>query len=155
MTLPESVTRYRAEDGQEHTLVISAAQWIDTPTDLFLPPPAIERLLRSPAEIERDNEELRKRFAGALARYQPRDQDTPLEDDIIDLQVHDGELWFVTPGPEFRIDVAGEKDGVFPIDGPPFRISLELGPSGEASVLHIHMSGPDGERLVSCDRLTE
>ncbi|MFT7486967.1 MAG: outer membrane protein assembly factor BamB, partial [Candidatus Paceibacteria bacterium] len=155
LTLPKSITRFRAEDGQEHTLVISAAQWIETPTDRFLPPPAIERLLRSPAEIERANEELRKRFAGALARYAPREQDTPLEDDIIELQVHDGELWFVTAEPEFRIDVNGEQDGVFPIDGPPFRISLELGPNGQANVLRIQMPGPDGEQLVSCDRLAD
>ncbi|MFT5288218.1 MAG: outer membrane protein assembly factor BamB [Planctomycetota bacterium] len=153
LTLPTSMTRYRAEDGQEHTLVFTAASWIETPTDLFELPAGIQRLLRSPEEIERDNTALRQRFAGALAAYKPQDKDTPLEDDIIELQVHDGELWFVTPEPEFRIDVGGEEDGVFPIDGPPLRISLEIGQDGKATVLRIHMPGPGGERIVLCDRL--
>ncbi|MFT5154522.1 MAG: hypothetical protein ACI841_004530, partial [Planctomycetota bacterium] len=155
MTLPKSVTRYRAEDGQEHEFVITSAQWIETPAELFELPVTVQRLLRSPAEIEQENAKLRERFAGALARYEPQEKDTPLEDDIIELQVHDGELWFVTPEPEFRIDVAEEKDGVFPIDGPPLRVSLENDEDGQTTVLWIHMLGPGGERLIACDRLTE
>ncbi|MCP5042051.1 MAG: hypothetical protein GY944_13560, partial [bacterium] len=97
LTLPKSITRFRADDGQEHVMVLTAAKWIKPPADLFALPPAIKRIMRTPAELLRDAAALQKRFAKALGRYQAKDKSTPLRDDVVTLRVRDGELWFATP----------------------------------------------------------
>jgi len=151
--LPESVTRFRAEDGQEHNLVLTAAEWIEPPATLLELPAPVRRLLRTPAEIARDTAALRERFGFALARYKPGVDDTPLEDDTLELQVRDGELWLVTPEPRFRVDTDREADGVFPIVGPPIRISLETDAEGQATTLIVLLQEPQGEVTVRCERL--
>tara|TARA_R110002072_G_scaffold109160_1_gene236355 strand:- start:144624 stop:146843 length:2220 start_codon:yes stop_codon:yes gene_type:complete len=150
LTLPARITRYRAEDGQEHILTLQAAEWITTPAKLFQQPPPILRLLRSPADLARDTAALKQRFAGALARYKPKETDTPLEDDIVTLRVHHGELWFATPEPEFRIAVEAEKDGVFGVDGPPIRFSFVNDKTGRTTALKMMMPG---ERTILLHRL--
>ncbi|MFT4514679.1 MAG: hypothetical protein ACI91B_003391 [Planctomycetota bacterium] len=139
LTLPERITRYRADNGQEHVMTLQAAEWITTPTELFEPPPSILRLKRTPAELARATATLQKRFAGALARYQANDKDSPVGDDIITLSVHDGELWVSTPGPEFRIPADADKDGVYAADGPPIRFSMVLDKTGRTTALKMIM----------------
>ena len=93
---------------------------------------------------------MKQRFAGALARYKPKETDTPLEDDIVTLRVHHGELWFATPEPEFRIAVEAEKDGVFGVDGPPIRFSFVNDKTGRTTALKMMMPG---ERTILLHRL--
>lgn len=139
LTLPERITRYRADNGQEHVMTLQAAEWITTPTELFKPPPSILRLKRTPAELAQATATLQKRFAGALARYQANDTDSPVGDEIIILSVHDGELWVSTPGPEFRIPAEADKDGVYAADGPPIRFSMVLDKTGRTKALKMIM----------------
>jgi hypothetical protein len=150
LTLPARITRYRAEDGQEHIMTLQAAEWITPSTEQFAMPAPIRRLTRTPAEFARDTAALTKRFAGALARYQGKATDEPLGDDVVKLRVHDGELWFSLPGTEFRVAVETEKDGAFRIDGPPIRISIVLDQAGRSTA--IKLIEPD-ERTVVLHRL--
>src|SRR5690606_20897326 len=62
MTLPRTITRFRVEDGQEHVLTITAAEWLDPPADLFAMPDEIKRLLRTPEQLAEDTADLNKRF---------------------------------------------------------------------------------------------
>ncbi len=136
LTLPERITRFRAEDGQEHVMTIMAAEWITPAEDLFTMPIGVQRLTRTPAEIARDEAELKTRFASALgARYQAEKTDTPLRDAIVELRVHDGEAWFVMPDNELRLAVERAKDGAYPIEGIPVTLTIELGENGVANAL--------------------
>ncbi len=148
LVLPARVTRYRAEDGQEHQIQITDTEWIEAPTELFELPPSIQRLMRSPAELAQASEALRIRFAGALARFQAKDKSTPLRDDIIEMSVRDGELWFALPGEDYRVAVEEEVDGVYPIVGLPLSFSIETDEEDQASVLKLQMPGPGGALLL-------
>lgn len=147
LTLPERVIRYRAEDGQKHVMTLQSAEWLTTPPKLFEPPPPILRLKRTPAEFARDTAALQKRFAGALARYQAKETDSPIGDDILTLCVHDGELWLSTPGPEFCIAAEADKDGVYAANGPPIRFSMVLDKTGRTTALKMLMR-EDGTVLL-------
>ena len=92
LTLPDRVTRFRVEDGQEHVIKLTAAGWLESPADLFELPAPIRRILRTPADLERDGAALRKRFARALGRYRAKDKSSPLRDDIVELRVREGDL---------------------------------------------------------------
>ncbi|MHC5062972.1 MAG: outer membrane protein assembly factor BamB family protein [Planctomycetota bacterium] len=153
LVLPARVTRYRAEDGQEHQILIADAEWLEPPTGLFELPPAIQRLMRSPVELAEASVRLHKRFAGALARYQAKDKSTPMRDDIIELAVRDGELWFVMPGDSFRVAVEEGVDGLFPINGLPLSFSIETDANDQATALKLTLPGPGGELVL--DRLPE
>ena len=144
-TLPRSMTRYRLEDGQEHVMVFDQAEWVEVSSELFALPEAILRLLRSPAEIASANIALRKRFAKALGRYQATNKASPIGDDIIELEVRDGELWFANPGPAIRICTEAEVDGVLALDGPPFKFTIETNGAGLATALLVEM--PDDVKI--------
>lgn len=146
MTLQRSITRFRAEDGQEHVMQITSAAWIDVPAKLFEMPVAVTRLLRTPAQLAADEAKLRKRFAGAFARYQAKDKGTPIRDDIFTLRVRDGDLWLGTQEAPFRIAVERESEGTMPLDGPPIRTAIVRGDDGKATAIKIIM--PGGNELL-------
>jgi hypothetical protein len=148
MTLPARVTRYRAEDGQQHEIVVTGAAWVETPDDLFAFPPSIQRLMRTPAELAEADKALREQFAGALARYQPRDKGTPLGDDVIELRVRDGDLWFATPAGDYRVRVEAAEGGTYPIDGLPLSFSIESGEDGRSTALKLILPGPPGTLIM-------
>lgn len=151
LTLPQRTTRYRAEDGQEHVMVIEQAEWIDAPAELFDQPVSVLRLRRTPAERARDNAALKKRFDEALARYQAKDTDTPLGEDIVTLRVHDGDIWFADPYDEYRLAIELEKDGVINVEGPPIQIALIKNDKGQTTALKMIM----GPRSILLGRLKD
>jgi len=151
LTLPQSITRYRAEDGQEHIMAIEQAEWINTPAKLFEQPIAILRLRRTPAERARDDAALKKRFGEALAKYQAKDTGTPLGDDIVTLRIHDGDIWFALPDDEFRMAIEREKDGAIRVEGPPIEIALVKDDKGRTTALKMIM----GPRSILLHRLKE
>ena len=99
-------------------------------------PPGIQRLTRTPEEMARDTTALKARFASALgARFQAQKPEPPLGDTIVELVVHDGEAWLVMAGNEFRIAVEAEEDGIYPLDGIPPDVTIEVGANGLATAL--------------------
>ncbi len=144
LTLPERITRYRAEDGQEHVLAIESAEWIDV-GDTFAKPGAILRLLRTPEEIARATKALTERFRASLATYRPLITETPLGDRKVQLVVRDGELWLELPGEPYRACSEAEKDGKIRIDGLP--IELVIVATEKADEPTIAIIGPDGMKL--------
>src|SRR5690606_33899808 len=139
MTLPRTITRFRVEDGQEHVLTLTAAEWLDPPADLFAMPDEIKRFLRTPEQLAEDTADLNKRFGHALARYQAKDTTTMIADDVIELVVRDGDLLLQPPGAAFRVRAEDEVDGVLPLAGMPFKIVLRVGEDGKQTVLEIHL----------------
>lgn len=135
--LPVRITRYRAEDGQEHVMTITSAEWITPPEDVFKRPVAILRLSRTKAEIARDSRALRQKFQAAFGTYQDKSKKTPLGNAAIRIVEHGGDLWFATPDAEFRLTTESEKDGVLAVEGPPIRITFVTGDDGRVSALKI------------------
>ncbi|MFN3242675.1 MAG: PQQ-binding-like beta-propeller repeat protein [Planctomycetota bacterium] len=133
LTLPQSITRYRAEDGQEHVMALQGAEWVEV-GDAFAQPSAIRRLMRTPAEIARDTEALKKEFASILGRYKPTMKNTPLGEREVAMSVSDGELWFGPDGDRNRVCVDEKKDGAYPISGIPVDLEIITPASGPKTI---------------------
>jgi outer membrane protein assembly factor BamB len=146
VALPTTITRYRAEDGQEHVLRVEAATWVEPSTELVALPASVRRLMRTPEELAAAEAELRERFASWLGTYHDDAWDMDVE-----VRIADGSLQMV-PGDgreSLSIDVDSGKDGVYRVFGPPFRVSFGDVKNGRATTATLYFGpGPDADRSV-------
>lgn len=145
LLLPATITRYRADDGQEHVLRLDEGEWVEPDAALFDPPRAIRRLFRTDEELRADEAALRERFGPALGAY--RNEEVRILSGFT-IEVSDGELRLRDPdGNDFVIDTEDDRDGYLQILGLPPRLKLAAEDDGTRVAL-LPVPGPQGMRTA-------
>jgi outer membrane protein assembly factor BamB len=151
---PARITRFRAGNGQEEAMSITAGAWLDAPDDIFAMPDNVRRLQLSPEEVEAINVTLRARFSRELGWYK---MDLPmLPGDVLEIVVRNGQLASVIADDARALEVDSAEDGRYVVTRTGgATIEFVYGPGGEVTGLRLRLPGPDGPEAFLLPRLDE
>jgi len=112
--VPERITIYRVDNGQEETFHVSEGTWVDEAPPAFERSEALRRLLRSPEEIARDEEALRERYGELVGRYATGGPDDP---EVIAIAIQAGDLVFEARGSQLTLLPRDGEPDAFEVSG--------------------------------------